>query len=112
MRKNRKPLKALNNLDARIDDLENKIDDLSNELVGAFNAEHVQINEKLDLLTSAQELLPCPPDQIVDEFTRKCVDKPWKDWVDCKTEKAQGACPGGTDPNPLIKDLCFHTCAL
>ena len=99
------------NIRDRIDGLATKIDDLydlSNDLVGA----HVQINKKLDLLTSTQELSSCDPGQIVNELTRKCVDKPWKDWVDCETEKAQGACPNGTDPNPLVAEFCPITCGM
>ena len=40
-----------------------------------------------------------------------CVDVPWYDFVDCATEKTQGACPNGSDPNEWVAVHCAVTCS-
>ena len=47
----------------------------------------------------------------VHSETGKCVPRPWSDYSDCATEKRQGACPNGYDPNPWVAENCAVTCA-
>lgn len=52
----------------------------------------------------------CPNDGIMSE-TKKCVAKPWSDFLNCEEEKRQGACPGGFDPKPWVGQHCAITCS-
>lgn len=53
----------------------------------------------------------CPPSRPFFSETQVCVPKPWSDFAGCAVEKAQGACPGGSDPNPWVGEHCAITCA-
>lgn len=60
-------------------------------------------------LPTAPTGLNCGVNEFYSE-TGSCVPKPWSDFNSCAEEKHQGACPGGTDPNPWVGMHCLITC--
>ncbi len=52
----------------------------------------------------------CAEDQVRDEASGECIPKPWSDFHSCEEEQRQGACPGGSDPNPWVGEHCSVTC--
>lgn len=53
--------------------------------------------------------LSCTEDEVFSELGH-CVPRPWSDFVSCATEKGQGACRGGRDPNAWVIEHCALTC--
>ena len=56
------------------------------------------------------EGLGCGGDEVWSELKR-CVAKPWSDFLSCQEEARQGACGDGADPNPWVAKHCVVTCA-
>lgn len=54
--------------------------------------------------------LSCSSSQVFSELGY-CVLRPWSDFVSCSTEKDQGACRDGRDPNDWVIENCALTCA-
>merc|ERR1712070_704932 len=47
-----------------------------------------------------------------DAFEDGTMAKPWDDFDSCATEKSQGACPDGNNPNSQVDAGCQKTCGL
>ena len=52
----------------------------------------------------------CAEGEFRSEKSKTCVPKPWGDFDSCLTEKKQGACAGGYDPNDWVAEHCVVTC--
>jgi hypothetical protein len=77
-------------------------------LLPLINAESFGVREGNSQSLIDATASSCQEQDTWSERSKKCVEKPWSDFLNCVEEKNEGACKN----NDWVKEHCVDTCAL